>query len=693
MSWKSALNKQAAEPVQSFERPSFPAHTPDWDRLVSIDFETYYDTAYTLKKLSTSEYVRDPRFKAQMLGIKVGNGKTRVIPAARIKTELAKINWATHTLLCHNTQFDGFILSHHYGVHPSFLYDTLSMARGLHSNDIGAGLDEVSTFYGGHGKIEGSLQKTQGVLNWDKPLFDEVAIYCMNDVDEMLRVFKLMLPQMPSDEIDLINLTCRMFCKPLLKVDIPRVEVELKRELQERQRLMYAAVDPDDWDGTKLLKGKDKLLEGVDRDMLIIKKVIGSNEKFAGLLRTEGVEPPVKISPSWMKKNKESRLDEDGMYTYAFSKDDTEFINLPLKTERWGFDLNDPDDVAAMLIKQERLQALVDARLSVKSTTNITRAERFLIAGANGLSLPIGYAYYRAHTGRWGGQNKMNMQNLKRGGELRLSILAPKGHMMAVQDSGQIEARVNGWLWGQEDLLDGFRASDTGTGKDAYCNFADLIYDRDITKADKLERFVGKVCVLGLGFQMGANKLQMTLAKGALGGPPVVFSEEKCRTIINTYRRTNNKIAAGWGICSRIISEMASGREGSHGPLNWEKNKIWLPNGMALKYPKLKMTEKEDGLPEWSYQSGNMRKKIYGGLLCENIVQALARIIVAWQMLQIDKKYPVVMTTHDEIVALPKAAQAEACIKYMAKCMSTPPDWCLDIPLNCEGGYAPNYSK
>ena len=693
MSWKSALKKQTTESVRGFKRPCFPTHTPDWSRLVSIDFETYYDAAYTLKKLSTSEYVRDPRFKAQMMGIKVGNGKTRVIPATKIKTELAKINWATHSLLCHNTQFDGFILSHHYGVHPCFLYDTLSMARGLHSNDIGAGLDEVSTFYGGHGKIEGSLEKTQGVLNWDKELFDEVAIYCMNDVDEMLRVFKLMLPQMPSDEIDLINLTCRMFCKPLLKVDIPRVEKELERELKAREQLMYAAVDPDDWDSTKLLKGKEKLLTGLDRDMLIIKRVIGSNEKFADLLRAEGVEPPVKISPAWMKRSKEERLDESGKYSYAFAKDDIEFTNIPHDVQSWGYDLEDPEQVAEMVAKQERLQALVDARIAVKSTTNVTRAERFLIAGANGNPLPIGYAYYRAHTGRWGGQNKMNMQNLKRGGELRLSILAPRGHMIAVQDSGQIEARVNGWLWGQDDLLDGFRAADTGTGKDAYCNFADLIYGRNITKDDKIERFVGKVCVLGLGFSMGAAKLQITLAKGALGGPPVHFSLTQCQEIINTYRRKNFRIAAGWKTCQKIIEDMASGNTGSHGPLNWEANTIWLPNGMALKYPDLRAATGDKGWDEWSYQAGDMRKKIYGGLLCENIVQALARIIVAWQMLQIDKKYPVVMTTHDEIVALPKASQAEACIKYMAKCMSTPPDWCPDIPLNCEGGYAPNYSK
>ena len=497
MSWSSATKKQAKPEtgisVSEFARPDIPQHKVDWARLVSLDFETYYDINYTLSKLSTSEYIRDPRFKAQMVGIKVGLGKTRIIPAARIRTELAKINWSTHAVLCHNTHFDGFILSHHFGIHPAYLYDSLSMARGLHSNDIGAGLDEVSIFYGGHGKLEG-LDDTKGVLNWDKALFAKTAVYCANDVDEMFRVFKEMLPKMPADEMDLIDLTCRMFCSPVLKVDIPRVEAELERELALREKLMYAAANPADWEDAGLLRGKEKELEGKEREMLIIKRVIGSNEKFADLLRAEGVEPPVKISPAWIKKPKDLRDDED-KWAYAFAKDDAKFLELPNQVDEWGLDLNDPEDVKLMVVKQERLQALVDVRIAVKSTTNVTRAERFLTAGADGMSLPAGYQFYGAHTGRWSGGNRINLQNLQRGGELRLSIVAPKGHMLAVSDSGQIEARMGGWLWGQEDLMEAFRRTDDGTDRDMYCKFADHVYGREITKADKMERFVGKVCI------------------------------------------------------------------------------------------------------------------------------------------------------------------------------------------------------
>lgn len=193
---------------------------------------------------------------------------------------------------------------------------------------------------------------------------------------------------------------------------------------------------------------------------------------------------------------------------------------------------------------------------------------------------------------------------------------------------------------------------------------------------------------------MGAAKLQMTLAKGALGGPPVYFELNKCYEIVNAYRRRNHKIRDGWTKCQSIIEDMALGRTGSYKCLNWEKETIWLPNGMRLHYPDLKAgVNRETGYVEYSYAIKEGRSKIYGGLLCENLVQALARIIVFTQMLQINRRYRVVMSTHDEVVALPPSKDAQRCFDYMMKCMTTPPAWCADIPLNAEGGWARNYSK
>jgi DNA polymerase len=687
--WASAL----PAPPAPTGRPPIVAATVDWAHLVTLDFETYYDDDYTLKKLSTSEYVRDPRFQAHMVGIRIGRRKTVVVPRAQIGAALRAIDWRRHDLLCHNTAFDGLILSHHYGVVPRRYYCTLSMARGLYSNDIGAGLDEVAQYLGRGAKLAGVLAQSKGVRDLPPALFQTMAGYCIQDVDLCHEVFKAMLDDTPATEIALIDITIRCFAAPVLRVDLARVQAELARELAAREALLLS-IDTAGFPDRDLKKAERALPEHAKR-LLKARRIAGSNEAFAALLQAEGIPAPLKVSPSWLAKPKDQR-DPDKQWTYAFAKDDAAFIELPDRVGEWAtwLDRNDPADVAELARLAERTQGLIDVRLAVKSTTNITRAERFLTAGAGGLPLPMGYAYARAHTYRWGGNNKMNMQNLKRGGELRAAILAPPGQAIVVADSGQIEARFNAWLWGQDDLLADFANADRGQGRDAYCNFADLIYGRTITKADKVERFVGKVAVLGLGFQMGPPKFQDTLAKGALGGPRLYFELTRCAAIVNAYRRKNFKIVQGWAKCGQIIEDMAAGRSGSWKCLHWEHERIWGPDGTCLKYPGLARRRNPDsGFDEWTYQAKDRIKKLYGGLLCENIVQWLARMAIATQMLEVAQNWRVVLMTHDEIGAIARLRSAPKCFREMEAAMRRAPPWCADIPLNCEGGWAENYSK
>jgi hypothetical protein len=686
----------------------------EWARLVTLDFETYYDSEYTLRKLTTSEYIRDPRFKAQMVGIKIGTGPTKVYPAAKIKSALAAIPWATHSLLAHHAQFDGFILSHHYGIHPKKIYCTMSMARGLYSNDIGAGLHEVSIFCGGQGKTDAdSLVATAGVRDWPPALVKRVTPYCAGDVDECFRCFKYMLPYMPRDEIDIIDVTCKMFTDPVLKVDIPRVTKERDRELAVKRALMLSVAElaKDEKLDKKAMAELGPNPSEEDIAARKARKLIGS-ARFADVLRAEGIEPPVKVSPAWMKLSAEERLAKaDSKWAYAFAKTDIEFIKLQ----------EHPN---------ERVRELVEARLSSKSNGNVTRAGRFLTAGANGASLPVYYKYATAISLRWGGGNGMNMQNLKRGGELRKSVLAPPGHVICVEDSGQIEARVNAWLWEQEDLLNDFRISDafiasqakfpkaerkvaTGKDRDPYCKFAETIYGREITTLDDLERFVGKVGILGLGYQMGAARLQNTLALGSMG-PAVHLDIEVCKSIVYAYRRKCHKIRSGWERCQNIIEQMAAGFEGEYKCVRWSKDTLYLPNGMTMRYPNLRdkrqitrvankllnvpdefdPEEQEWEGPNYIYDDSRGNEvKLYGGKLCENIVQALARIIVATQLLMISRKERVVMTTHDEVAALAKKARADKVQAFMHECFKIPPAWCADIPLNAEGKYDVYYSK
>lgn len=613
-------------------------------KVVTVDFETYFDVDYTLRKMNTSTYVRHEQFKAHMAGVKIGNRPAKVLSGKKLYDALKAIDWTTHYLLCHNTAFDGLILSHHFGIVPHMYLDTLSMARGLHSNDIGAGLDEVAHYYGVGNKIPDVLGASKGVRDLDKALYDKMAEYCAEDVRLTFEIFKQMLVCFPASELRLVHHTISMFCDPILKVDIPRVEKELAREIKAKEDLLVS-------------------VSGGETDLEKARKVIASNESFADLLRAEGITPPTKISPTTRKE------------VYAFAKTDLDFTSLSEHPS-------------------ERVRNLVDARLAVKSTIGETRAGRFLEAGKNGWSLPVLLNYYGAHTGRWSAGNKMNMQNLPRGGELRLSILAPRGSRLVVADSGQIEARVNAWVSEQTDLLDAFAAQSDTSPTDVYTKFASTIYGREITKADKLERFIGKVCVLGLGYSMGPAKLQTTLALGTMG-PPVFLELDMCKKIVNLYRRMNFKIVAFWKRCEAMLDDMITGTEGAYKCLRWEKECIWLPNGMRLKYPGLRCDVGENGFKEYSYLRKGIRVKVYGGLLCENIVQALARIIIGDQFLELadGHNYRIATTTHDELVACTKTATAKKCFNTMIKVMTTPPDWCRDLVLSAEGGWAENYSK
>lgn len=613
-------------------------------KTVTIDFETYFDNDYTLRKMNTSSYIRDERFKVHMAGIKIGRRPVKVLTGRKLHDALKAIDWATHALLCHNTAFDGLILSHHFGVVPYLYLDTLSMARGLHSNDIGAGLDEVARFYGVGNKIPDVLDSSKGIRDLDKTLYAKMAEYCAEDVRLTFDIFLQMLTLFPAKELRLIHHTVRMFCDPILKVDLPRVEKELAREIKEKEDLLVR-------------------VSGGETDLEKARKVIASNESFAQLLRDEGITPPTKISPTTRKQ------------VYAFAKTDLDFTALSEHPH-------------------ERVRDLVDARLAVKSTIGETRASRFLEAGKNGWSLPVLLNYYGAHTGRWSAGNKMNMQNLPRGGELRLSILAPKGHQLVVADSGQIEARVNAWISEQFDLLDAFAAQSETSPTDVYTQFASMIYGREITKKDKLERFIGKIGVLGLGYSMGAAKLQTTLALGTMG--PAVFLElDMCQKIVNLYRRKNFKVVQFWKKCDEIIQDMIVGRSGEYKCLRWETERIWLPNGMCLKYPGIKAKVGENGYTEYSYMRKGIETKIYGGLLCENIVQALSRIIIGDQLLELTDRhdYRIVTTTHDELVSCVRTVSASKCFKTMLKVMTTPPAWCSELVLSAEGGWAENYSK
>src|SRR5690606_5420967 len=241
-----------------------------------------------------------------------------------------------------------------------------------------------------------------------------------------------------------------------------------------------------------------------------------SADKFAEQLRALGVEPPMKKS--------ERQVNPDGSpkLIYAFAKSDLEFTALE----------HHPDT---------RVRTLVKARLRSKSELIEARSRRLL--GYSGHPLPIYLSYWAAHTGRWGGGDSVNWQNLPRrghGAELRKSIEAPPGHLLVFSDSSQIEARLNAWDAGQHDKVDAFAA-----GVDIYRRSASLGYGKPEDQITEDERFVFKTLELGGGYGAGASKINLMFKIGQFG-PPLHQTIEETKDFLYRWHQDNSAIVAKW---------------------------------------------------------------------------------------------------------------------------------------------------
>lgn len=620
------------------------------EQVVFVDFETYYSSEFSLTKqqYNTSSYIRNPQFLIHCVAVKVGTQPTRCFTDLEGEAFLKTIDWSTHALCAHNCSFDGFILSHWYGIIPSYYYDTVSMTRGLHNEVSRASLAKIAEFYKIGEKSKTYLSPTKNLRALPPNIMQGLMDGCILDVDLCYEVFLKQVEIYPQHELDLIDMTIGMFCDSVLEVDIPVAKQAYADEMVERRATI--------------------LKSNVDEKDLM------SNPKFAKLLEALGVEPPMKVSNT------------TGMETYAFAQSDAGFTELL-----------EHENKAVVILAQ--------ARLAAKSTQAETRANRLLEAGADGQKLPVGYNYYGAKTGRWSGSNKLNLQNLPRvnpyepkpSDGLRRSIIAPKDHVLVVTDSAQIEARINAWLCSQKDVVEQF-----ANKEDVYRIMAARIFRKPLDAITKDERFIGKICVLGLGYSMGPAKFQTTLAMGIMGPAVDILLSEATR-IVKLYRTSNSYIVDAWKILDGVLKEMMRGGEGEvfNGVITYDAMSLWLPNGLGLHYPGLHVDDKG----QMVYRANDMWKKVYGGLLLENIVQALARIAVGEQMLMTqdalrklklkkDEVARVVLMTHDEIVSAVPERLAEKHFQNQLDIMRTPPhNWGADIPFDAEGGWAFNYSK
>ena len=606
-------------------------------KIIALDFETYYDKEFSLSKLTTEEYIRHDNFEVIGVGVQIDGEEAQWFSGThdKIKAYLDSFNLQEHLVLAHNAMFDAAILNWRFNIKPRGWLDTLSMARALHTIEVGGSLAALAQYY------SLGTKGTEVVLALGKRRTDFTAAdlaaygeYCKNDCTLTLDLFRILSQGFAQSELRLIDLTIRMFSEPALELDV-NILLDHIHDVQRR---------------------KQDLLDAVT---MIDKEQLMSNEKFAATLRVLEVDPPMKISAT------------TGKEAYAFAKSDEGFKALL-----------EHEDV--------RVQAVAAARLGVKSTLEETRTQRFIEISGRG-AMPVPLRYYAAHTGRWGGDDKVNLQNLPRSSRIKNAIVAPHNHMMIDSDSSQIEARTLAWLAGQNDLVEAF-----DNGEDVYKIMATAIYNKDIAEITKDERFVGKTTILGAGYGMGAAKFQAQLKTFKVDMPL-----EETQRIIDVYRKTYPQIAAFWKLAGKALEHIQFNQQstlGRDGVLVVEGSKgIKLPNGLYIKYPNLRKVQKDDGSAELVYDTKRGKaiipNRIYGGKVTENVCQALARIVIGEQMLMIAKKYKVVMTVHDAIACVVPFEEVESAMEYVQLCMRIRPSWALELPLNCEAGYGKSYGE
>lgn len=613
-----------------------------------LDFETYYDAEYSLRRkgVTLTSYINDKRFKVHGAGLIIENKEPVWVTGSYIPYTFSRIPWERTIVIGHNLKFDASILHWKYGIKPAMLIDTKGMARALLGNIPNSfSLDELGNYLFGIGKLDG-LEDTKGILNLPPDVEARLAAYCKRDCSITFALYNLLKKYFPREEYKHLDSTIRMFSEPVLELDKQRLLEYYKKVIADKAELLKAL-------GNRY---------GAD--------VFRSNDKFAALLRSMGVEPPIKVSKS-----------DESKYTYAFAKTDEDFLAL-----------QEHDDPQVALA--------VQARLGIKTSIEETRSLSYAMHADYG-AWPVDIEYCGAlathrYSGAKGGGG--NPQNLTRKSEIRKSVKAKKKFVCLVVDSSAIELRTTMTLAGQQNIIELLRA-----GGDVYCNFASDLFGRPITKADELERFLGKLSCLSLQYGCGFVKF-----KNIAGLNKVKLTEEQSSDIVEAYRKIMYCIPRLWRILGNAIPAMRDGLNieippsgiitTGYDPFFTEfKNErvpcLNIPGGLRLRYPGLR----RDSNGQWVYMTRTHRTahetKLYGGKLLENISQCLAGRIVNWQGSEYTRQsgYRCVMQVHDEVVSVIPEEEVDRCKPIITKCFSTPPPWWPEIPVSCEVKVNPIY--
>jgi len=623
-----------------------------------------------------------------MMGVAINDAEPVVVPAENIAHYLANADRSRPiALLCQNTQFDGLILSHHYGFTADLYLDTQAMAAGLWPHASSSLKATAERLWPDDESLrKGSeLALSKGHRELPADIYPIIAGYCANDVRLTRAVYNELIKTFPQAELAVIDIVTRWCVIPSFELDydlmasyIPKLDSERRRIIADSGLWRFAdKYNPDSKQRPQFVKEFAKeLTKGTvredEREYWLSLKVLNSNKAFAAWFAQQKIPVPMKLSP-------------DGRSIPAFAQSDPEFMRMASNHPKYA--------------------AVWEARASAKSTQALSRANKFVrTALAYDGRIPVPLRYGAAHTGRAGGSDGLNLQNLQRNaaathpdgdlrpGALRRALLAPPGYKVLVADLSNIEARMLAWLAGHNTLLEIFAG-----GGDPYAWMASNIYNRPVSKeTDPFGRNVGKVALLSLGYGAGVERFTQMLHSGPMGLPPIHFDDKSMYgRIVATYRRDNSAVVSLWNWGNVAIEMMAQqGTALTVGVIHLEHERCTLPNGLSLQYPQLQPGP--DGLTY--VDKKGIKTKLYGAKFIENLTQALATCVIKEAMVRIERALAplggrTVLQVHDEIVAICPEDSTEQAMEIMLAAMIERPAWCQDLPIAAEGGHAANYSK
>jgi len=640
--------------------------------IITLNVETYFDNDYTLSKMTTEEYVRDPRFETHVVGMRLNSSApisdTAWFTHAQFLELAPRYDWANSALLCHHAHFDGLILSHHYGIKPAYYLDTLSMARLLYGNHIRKGLDALAEMMGlGKKRVHDDHFKNK---HWDQLSDHDKKLRgdgCCDNVNLTWDLFQKLAKSFPASEYQFVDATVRMFTDPRLVGD-----THLLAQIWEKEAATKAA-----------------LLDKLGVTAADLRKQV----KFAQLLRAEGIEPEQKLGkPQKCKRcGGIGYTDTDGGTTSGVVCTDCDGEgSMP----RWNYSFAKTDDFMRDLLDDETplavmpeatVSMLAQAKLDAHSTGTQTRTARMGFMSTRG-PLCVYLNYAGTHLSGWSGGDKMNWQNFNRNGLIASAICAPEEHKIVCADASQIECRLLNKIAGQEDMVERFR-----NHIDPYANVASAFHGFVVTKeTHPVEREGGKRVELMSGYGAGGPKIARTLRTFKLE-----CTDEQGEGWRDAYRTTHPFVTDLWEQGNDVLKKLHAGMEFDWNVVHIKDKIIWLPNGVPLRYDTIEWHEDEKIAKKgWRVRNRNGWSHLWGGMLVQQMMQALRSTFIrqVWQAC-IDAGLPVVSMEHDKLYCLAREHEAEDALAFLQGEMKRPPSWLPDIPLDSEGYVSSTFAK